>query len=143
MTAPTFATPVANAFSTLASPYTAGSGSMTLVSAAAFGALSGGAYLRISVFAPNATSTAIAVCHLKVTAITGNTLTIAGPLDGSTDTSVAAGGTVDVAPAVGTFNDITKAIIYNYNNLGGGGNLDGGVPNTNFGSTTPIDGGTP
>jgi collagen type VII alpha len=103
----TFAKPIDSASSTLASPYTAGSGSLTVSSASSFGTLTGGQYLRVSTY-HSGISTPVSI--LKVTAITGNVLTVAGTLDGYPDLNLAVGDTVAVVPCSGTISELQTAI---------------------------------
>lgn len=106
----TFAKPVENAYSTLTSAYVAGSGGMTLVSASRFGTLTGSEYLRISAYPANAVVGTPALVHLKATAISGNTLTIDGALDGTTDQNLPAGTIIGVVINDGTLADVQNAV---------------------------------
>ncbi len=101
-----FAKPVANAFSTLASAYVAGAGTLVVADGSKFGTLTGSEFLRVSVWAPNAVTGVPALVHLKITARSGNNLTVAGPMDGDTDVSLAAGSIVGAVISVGTLKEI-------------------------------------
>jgi hypothetical protein len=103
-----FATPIPNAQSTLASAYTAGSGSMTLTSATSFGTLTGGEFLRISAFAADATAGTPCLGRWKVTAISGNVLTISGTLDGFADVNLPSNSIIAVTVNDGTIDDLTS-----------------------------------
>lgn len=106
-----FAKTVPNALSTIAAPgYTAGAGTMSLTSAASFGTLAAGEFLRISVFAANATPSTPALLHAKVTGISGNNLTIAGTLDGTTSQNAPAGSLVACTISQGTLADIHQGV---------------------------------
>lgn len=128
----TFATPVNNVSTTIAlGGYTSGSGSLTLTSGGGgiFPALVAPNYYRVTViqsgsaYLPSAGSGVYTI--FKVTAVTGDVLTIAGTLDGTTDRNYVAGDVVEMRAVAGTFTDIHANINYNLamnvglNNLAG------------------------
>lgn len=111
----TFATPINNVSTKLASAYTAGAGSLSVVSASSLPALSGGHFYRVTVIKANAayTPTVLPTDYtiFKVTAVSGNTLTVAGVLDNTTDTNnFGVGAVVEVRVTSGTVSDIQVAV---------------------------------
>ncbi len=79
-------------FTTLASSYTAGSGSITVVSASHFGSPSSTNPIKIQLRNTSTNAHAIYLC----TSISGNTLTIGSAIEGTTDQSFAIGDEVEM-----------------------------------------------
>jgi hypothetical protein len=99
MILPTLCTPIDDISTTLAVAYTAGSGTMTVVSAAGLGTPSSGSPVRIVVVSGTN------YCNYLISGISGNVLTVAVH-DGKTDQNFPSGATVGVVIAAGTVSDI-------------------------------------
>jgi hypothetical protein len=108
-----FAKPINNIATTVAAPYTAGSGSLTVASAAGI-TLTAGQWVRVSTFRQGAP-----LSILKATAVAGNVLTIAGGIDGYTDVNLLVGDAAELRVTAGAFADMQTAL----NNLENGSNL--------------------
>lgn len=92
-----------NAATTVAATYTAGSGSLVVADGSVFGSAFP---LRLSTFTSSGAPRAI----LRITARTGNTLTVGAAVEGTTDQSLAVGDLVEVRPTAGLFSDLHTAV---------------------------------
>jgi hypothetical protein len=99
-----FAKPINDIATTVAAPYTAGSGSLTVASAAGI-TLGGNQWIRVSTFRSGAP-----LSILKATAVSGNVLTIAGAADGYTDVNLISGDAADLRVMAGALADLHTAV---------------------------------
>jgi hypothetical protein len=99
-----FAKPLNNIATTVAASYTAGSGSLTVASAAGI-TLTAGQFVRVSTFRQGAP-----LGILKASAVAGNVLTIAGAIDGYTDVNLLIGDAAELRVTAGAFADIHAAV---------------------------------
>lgn len=121
MSVTSFANAINNVATTVASAYTAGSGSLTVADASGI-TLSSGQWVRISTFR-NGNPISI----LKATAVSGNVLTIAGaaPNEGSAyaDVNLLVGDAAELRVTAGAFTDIQAAINALESGAGGTGDM--------------------
>lgn len=112
-----FAKSTNNASSTVgAAGYTAGSGSLTLAvgGGSLFPSPTGGNFVRITViqslyaYVPNATTSVYTI--YKVTARSGDVLTIDSAIEGTTDRNYLAGDIVEIRATSGSFSDVHTAV---------------------------------
>lgn len=99
-----FAKPINNIATTVAAPYTAGSGSLKVASAAGI-TLEGSQWIRVSTFRSGAP-----LSILKATAVSGNILTIAGAADGYTDVNLISGDAAELRVTAGALADLHTAV---------------------------------
>lgn len=112
-----FATPLNDASASVGpGGYAAGSGVLTLAAGggAMFPSLSAGQWYRITViqrqWAYSPSATLVNYTIYKATAVSGDTLTIAGPIEGTTDRNYAPGDVVEVRVTAGTIGDLQGAV---------------------------------
>lgn len=117
MSVTSFAKTINNVATTVASAYTAGSGSLTVADASQI-TLSTGEWVRVSTFRSGAP-----LSILKATAVSGNVLTIAGaaPNEGTAyaDVNLLVGDAAELRVTAGVFTDLEAAV----NNLENASNL--------------------
>lgn len=105
----TFAIPINNVSTTLASNHTVGSGSLTVVNASLFPSLTGGNFYRVTVakavsaYSPIAPSSNFTI--YQITAVSGNVLTVGSILEGS-DQNFSVGDVVEIRLTAGTISDL-------------------------------------
>jgi hypothetical protein len=99
-----FAKPINNITTTVAAPYTAGSGSLKVASAAGI-TLGGSQWIRVSTFRSGAP-----LSILKATAVSGNVLTIAGAADGYTDVNLISGDAAELRVTAGALAELHTAV---------------------------------
>lgn len=105
MAVTSFAKPFNNVATTVAAGgYTAGSGTLNVVSTSGM-SLSAGQWLRVSTF-----HAGVPVAILRVTSIAGTALTVSGAVDGTVDGSLSAGDPVEMRITAGAFSDIATAV---------------------------------
>jgi hypothetical protein len=115
-----FAQPVNNCRLTVAAPYTPGSGSLSVVDAAPLGFLPSGGYFRLTAFRRALAPAVIGgqtvqlvaetiLSILKITGVSGNTLTVGGALDGTEDASLLAGDLLESRVTAGTLFELMDA----------------------------------
>lgn len=126
----TFAKPFNNVATTVASPYTHGSGSLVVASTTGM-ALTAGQWLRVSTF-----HNGVPQSILKITAISGTTLTVAGAVDATVDVDLVVGDPVEMRITAGAFTDIHTSLARGYCN--GRLTVASGVPVGNSATGTTL-----